>query len=773
MVGCGDTNETWRGQPRVSMVSVKRWEAMTRFVTGWQRTRHALQSVLHQGLSGLLLLLAIASAAEAADPLDWPMWRGPEMNGISREKGLPDTWSPKGENLLWMKPEYATRSTPIVLNNKLYFVCRSEPESTKEGEKTVCLDAKTGELIWESAHNIFLSDAPAERIGWSSVIGDPKTGNVFVLGLGCQFQCLAGDTGKVLWEHSMSEEYGMLSTYGGRTNFPVVYDDLVIISGVMTQYGEYAVPAHRFIAFDKRTGAAVWFISTRLRPEDTTYSTPVFTVFNGQAAMVVGAGDGAVYAFQPRTGKTIWKYEASTRGLNSPPVVVDNIVYCGHGERNKSDATILGSVFAFDGRATGDIPEDKLLWKIPKKTISRSGALVVGDRVYFLEDGGQMLIIDRSNGKLIGEKKLGRIMFGSPIYADGKIYCAEATGNFWVLKPTDKGVEEVSRVRLNGEEILSSPIVSHGRIYLGTSKGLYCIGNESTEPSADPIPAQPEETSRDKDSEIAHIQIAPVEAMLTPEQSVAYQVRGYNKNGQFIKLVDADFTAEGAGSVDAKGNFKAAADGGHKVAQVTATLGEMKSIARARVIPGLPWKFDFNDKQVPPTWIGAAYRHQPKEFDGESMLVKISTIPKGVRSQSWMGWPRLHDYTVQADLFAPVQEDRRPDMGMINQRYTLDLMAKNQLQIRSWTPRLELRFAKTVEFPWKAGQWYVMKFSSQNNDQGVTLRGKVWPRGEAEPQAWSIEATDATPNKQGSPGLFGNASVAEFYIDNVSVTSNN
>ncbi len=746
---------------------------MRRLQNVWRQTVQAARTHMRLTASALLLALTAVSSAPAADPLDWPMWRGPEMNGVSREKNLPDSWSPKGENLLWMKPEYATRCTPIVMNKKIYFVCRHEPETTKEGEKTVCLDAATGEKIWESVHNIFLSDAPAERVGWSSVVGDPATGNVFVLGLGCQFQCLDGNTGKVLWEHSMSEEYGMLSTYGGRTNFPVVFEDLVIISGVMTQYGDNAIPAHRYIAFDKRTGGAVWFISTRLRPEDTTYSTPVFTTFNGQAAMVVGTGDGCVYAFQPRTGKVIWKYETSTRGLNAPPVVVDNIVYCGHGERNKSDTNVLGAVFAFDGRTEGEITEDKLLWKIPKKTLSRSGPLVVEDRVYFMEDGGQMLIVDRSSGKLVGEKKLGRIIFGSPIYADGKIYAAESTGNFWVLKPTDKGLEEVSRVRLSGEEILSSPIISHGRIYLATSKGLYCIGKKDAgEPTADSMPPKPQETARDQDKEVAHIQIAPVEAMLAPDQTITYQVRAYNKIGQFIKVVDAQFSAEGPATVDEKGNLKVGGSAQHQVLKVTAKVGELTSTARARVIPVLPWKFDFQDKQVPSTWIGAAYRHQPKEFEGEQMLVKIKTIPKGTRSQCWMGWPQLHDYTIQGEFYAPVQDDRRPDMGLINQRYTLDLMAKDELQIRSWTPRLELRFAKTIKYEWKAGQWYVIKFRAENGPDGVTLRGKVWPRGEKEPEAWTIEATDAVPNSQGSPGMFGNASVAEFYIDNVTVSPN-
>ncbi len=744
---------------------------MTRFERSLQPVAHSSRALIGY-LFGAAMVFSLSHVAQAADPLDWTMWRGSDMTGVSLEKNVPDKWSPKGENLLWMKPEYASRSTPIIMNGKLYTVCRHEPETTKEGEKTVCLDAKTGELIWESVHNVYLSDAPAERVGWSSVAGDPTTGNVFVLGLGCMFQCLNGETGKVLWEHSMSEEYGMLSTYGGRTNFPVVFEDLVIISGVMTQYGENAIPAHRFVAFDKRTGAAVWFASTRLRPEDTTYSTPVFATFNGQAAMVVGAGDGGVYAMQPRTGKVIWKYEASTRGLNAPPVVVDNIVYCGHGERNKSDANVLGAVFAFDGRAEGEITEDKLLWKIPKKVVSRSGALVVEDRVYFMEDGGEFLIVDRSSGKLIGEKKLGRSIFGSPIYADGKIYATEATGNYWVLKPSEKGVEDVARVRLN-EEILSSPVISHGRVYLATSKGMYCIGKEGAEPSAESVPPKAStESPRSEDENIVHLQIAPVEALIAPEQSIAYQVRGYNKKGQFIKLVDAEFSVEGAGTVDNKGTFKADAKSGHTTVKVTAKVGEMSTVARARIVPTLPWKFDFNDKQVPTTWIGAAYRHQPKEFEGEQMLVKISTIPKGTRSQSWMGWTQLHDYTIQGDFYAPVQGDRRPDMGLINQRYTIDLMGKDELEIRSWTSRLQLRFAKRIPFPWKSDQWYTIKFQSETGADGVTLRGKVWPRGEKEPGEWTIEATDAVPNLQGSPGLFGNATAAEFYIDNVSVTPN-
>ena len=725
--------------------------------------------------TSLLTILVLCALSQFAAGDDWPNWRGLHNDGQSAEMGLPDQWSPKGENLLWRKEEYATRSSPVVMNGRVYVVCRAFPETTQEGEKTVCLDAKSGELIWESIHNVFLSDAPAERVGWSSVVGDPETDTVFVLGLGCVFQCLDGKSGKIIWEHSMSEEYGMLSTYGGRTNFPVVFEDLVIISGVIIGWGDTAMPAHRYIAFDKKTGVAQWFKSTRLRPNDTTYSTPAFTTFNGQAAMVVGAGDGAMYAFQPRTGKTIWKYQASTRGMNSSPLIDEQgIVYAGHAEQNASDTTILGAVFAFDGNVEGEIKEDQLLWKIPKRALGRSSPVKVGARVYFIEDGATLISVDAKSGKLVGQKKLGRIMFGSPVVADGKIYVVENTGRFYVLKPSETGVDVVSDTRLaQGEEVFGSPAISNGRIYLPSNEALYCIGKPGVAVKAPKtVKASNSHAPASQDKTITQIMLTPVEMLLKPGMTETLQVKGFNKNGEFVSLVnDAVISVEGGGAVSEDLIYTAPASGFSAVV-LTAKKEEMSATARIRVIPALPWKFDFADGKVPPIWIGVNYRHKPAPLDGENGLVKISTIPLGTRSQSWMGWPDLHDYTVQADFKATESNGRLPDMGLINQRYTLDMQGSQSLQIRSWTPRLELRFAKTVEQAWTANTWYTLKFQSENSDGKVTLRGKVWERGEPEPKEWTVEATDATPNTVGSPGLFGNATNAEFYIDNVQVTPN-
>ena len=81
-------------------------------------------------------------------------------------------------------------------------------------------------------------------------------------------------------------------------------------------------------------------------------------------------------------------------------------------------------------------------------------------------------------------------------------------------------------------------------------------------------------------------------------------------------------------------------------------------------------------------------------------------------------------------------------------------------------------FSKTISFAWKPDVWYTMKFRAAVENGKAVLKGKVWPRGDDEPDEWTIEAVDEAPNVVGSPGLFGNASDAEIFLDNITVTAN-
>jgi len=112
---------------------------------------------------------AVDSAGSA--PEDWPHWRGPEHNGISRATGLVDNWNPRGgdgSNVVWSRDDLGGRSTPVVLRGKIYMIVRDQPGTPMEGERVVCVDLETGETLWENRFNVWLSDVPDTRVGWSS-----------------------------------------------------------------------------------------------------------------------------------------------------------------------------------------------------------------------------------------------------------------------------------------------------------------------------------------------------------------------------------------------------------------------------------------------------------------------------------------------------------------------------------------------------------------------------------------------------------------------------
>ncbi len=142
--------------------------------------------------------------------------------------------------------------------------------------------------------------------------------------------------------------------------------------------------------------------------------------------------------------------------------------------------------------------------------------------------------------------------------------------------------------------------------------------------------------------------------------------------------------------------------------------------------------------------------------------------PRGLqRSDVYIGPPDLSGYTVQADLMGVKRRRNRPDMGLIAQRYTLDMQGNHQrLQIRTWAAAL--RMAKTVDFPWEMEVWYTAKMRVDIEAGKAIVRGKVWRRDEAEPAQWTITAEDPLPNGEGSPGIYG-YSAGDIYYDNIRV----
>jgi outer membrane protein assembly factor BamB len=766
-----------------------------------------------------LVAAAIVTAAFCTEPqaADWPDWRGPLQDRHAFTGGPLVTRfdADSGENVLWRNEEAGGISTPIIYDGRLYTLVRHRPGTSEEAEKVLCLDARTGEKLWENIFNVYLSDVPAERVGWSCVIADPTTKQVFAHGVCGVFTAIDAVTGVTNWQRSLHEEFGFLSTYGGRTNRPIVFEDLVIASAVVTGWGQTAKPAHRFLGMDTVTGEVRWMNGTRELPSDTTYSTPMLAVIDGAAAMVFGSSDGGIWNLQPRTGRPIWNYQLSRRGLNVAPLVTADGIFMSQAEENL-DNTSMGAAVKIALRGGGDVTSTNRIWERKAIVDGKAMPVVIGDRVYFAEDGAKVHAFDRATGQPIGKptRLLGTIVRASPLVANGLLYVCSTSG-WHVLEPTDRGLKFVDRMRLQeDDEVTASPIAWEGRLYLTSGERLYCLGNVETIAAATaatavkPLPQQVAETTATAAGEPAWVQVVPAETQIAAGESVDFRVRLFDAQGRFIKESPASFTSD-TGSVTGAGHYTAPA-GQHAGATITAAVGELTGIARVRSMPPLPWQFDFDDISLKPDprgglprgepplpWIGMRYRNVVREVDGSKCMVKITTIPKGTRSQGWIGPTALHDYRMSADLRAEetgasqavatgdtdadafatatagtgnLVTARLPDMGLIAQRYTLDLMgASQQLQLRSWPPQVATHFSKTVPFPWKAGVWYRMKFEAETRAGDAVLRGKVWPRDQPEPDTWTVEAVHEQGNLQGSPGFFGNSKVSEIYVDNVLV----
>ncbi|HEV7682364.1 MAG TPA: PQQ-binding-like beta-propeller repeat protein [Pyrinomonadaceae bacterium] len=720
---------------------------------------------LNLGLS--LLFLAPAPVN------DWTEWRGPARDGISAEKNLPTAWSPTGQNLAWKAP-FGGRSAPIVMNNRVYLQ-NTAGKGELEQERVMCFNADTGKLLWEHKFNVYLSDVPPHRVGWASPVGDPATGNVYAFGVGGTLLGLSRD-GKVVWERSLGEDFGLLTTHGGRTVSPLIDGDLVIISGVTFQWGQHARGAHRFMAFDKRTGETVWVSAPGGRPYDTTYAAPIIVNVNGTRLLIQGASDGVVHAIKPQTGEPVWKYEISKRGLNTGVVVHGTTAILTHSEENL-DSSEMGMMVAVDAASKGEIKKDQVKWSTYGWQGGFSSPVLDGDRMYQVDNSANVAAFDVNTGKQLWLKNLGTIQKASPVFADGKLYVGTENGKMYILKPSATGCEILDEDQL-GTEALPEPIIAsvaiaNGRVFVVSDSNLYALGKRSHAPTSQPAPV---EGLPNPNRAATHVQVVPTELILKPGDKVNFRVRLFDERGTFIREEPvATWSLDQLKGDVANGQFIASSETIPQAGLVKATVGGITGSASVRVFPPLPWSNDFEAMavgSVPSTWVNATLKFAVRDLNGNKVLVKTTEGSSLLsRARAYFGPSDWSNYTVEADINATQKRRQQGDGGVIAQRYNLVLYGNSQmLHLEPWQP--ETKRTVTVPFAWKPDTWYRMKLQVENLPDGkVRARGKVWLATETEPAAWMIERIDPIPNRQGAPGIFGSA-LAELYFDNVKVYAN-
>jgi outer membrane protein assembly factor BamB len=730
-----------------------------------------MSALFSKNLALVFLVFLLVPYQRSSSQSDWTDWRGPNRDGVSAEKDLPTHWSPSGENLVWKAP-YGGRSGPIVLGDRL-FLQNSVGKAETLRERIVCLNADNGKLIWEHLFNVYMSDVPPHRVGWAAPVADPSTGNVYAFGVGGTLIGLSND-GKLLWERSLAEDFGIVTTHGGRTVSPIIEGDLLIVSGITTGWGAQARASHRFMAFDKKTGEAVWVSSPGGRPFDTTYSTPIVREINGTRLLIAGTGDGAVHAIKPQTGEPVWKYEFSKRGINTSVVLRDTTAFVSHSEENL-DSSEMGVLAAIDATTKGPVGKDQIKWSLKGFQGGYSSPVVDGDRVYQVDNGSNLFAFDTASGKELWKLNLGTIQKSSPVLGDGKLYVGTESGKFYILKPGPDRCEILDQDVLGSEAtpeaVIASVAISRGRVYLVSTDNLYCIGKKTKA-----LPARTEtETSAPSNATPAWLQVVPTELVLKPGDKVHFRSRLFDAQGHFLREEPASWSLDQLrGDIQPGGDFTAASDGKPQAGQIKATVGSLAGAARVRVIPPLPWSESFESLQgdlVPAQWINATGKFAVRAVDGNKVLVKLADNAFTKRARVYMGLTGWSNYTVECEAKATEKRRQMGDAGVVAQRYALILFGNSQkLELESWQPETE-RTVRTP-FAWKSDTWYRLKLQVENLPDGkVRARGKAWAVSDPEPSGWTLEKIDPIGNHQGSPGIYADAPF-EVFLDNLKVTSN-
>ena len=453
---------------------------------------------------------------------DWPQFRGQNGAGVSQSTSLPTEFS-LDSNVVWQSALGEGVACPIIVADRVYNTALNG-----EGTFTVfCHEAATGKEQWkeEIATGKLPRITPPNSHASSTPACDGKRVYVYFSTIGLiAFDAM---TGQEVWRHALPKP-AYLMDWGAACS-PIVYRNSVFLA-MDDDLSPYV------LAVNAENGEQKW--RTPRVDMLAGYALPVLCTTEGRTDLVV-AGTGKLKGYDPETGAEIWTCNTLLRTIMTSPVVQDGIIYIAvqsYGDstrtvkfallewldtnqdkllekketprefwqrfdlsdRNRDqqlDENELDKAFqhpdnmagggniiqAVRGGGRGDVTRTHVKWNLNSKAPSNlSSPLVANKRLYVVKAGGLASCFDIAKGDVLWERK--RIQnfgdyYASPIAADGKVFIAGRNGFIVVLRDAPE-FEVLSKNDL-GEEIVATPAIADGRIFVRTRTKIFCIASRT------------------------------------------------------------------------------------------------------------------------------------------------------------------------------------------------------------------------------------------------------------------------------------------------------
>jgi outer membrane protein assembly factor BamB len=415
----------------------------------------------------LALTLTIGLAAGiTVSAENWPQWRGPQLNGVSGEKGLPVKWTPD-ENIAWkLAMPSRTGATPIIWNNHIFLNVALQE---KEGELELwAVDRAKGSVLWKKPMSGGNHMQRKQNMSSPSPVTD---GSAVWAMTGTGILKAFDFKGNELWMRDIQKDYGAFGLNWGYASSPLLHQGALyvqVLHGMKTDDPSY------LLKIDGKSGKTLWRVerpTDAIRESPDAYTTPALLQVGNKTEIVITGGD-VVTGHDPATGKELWRADglnpqniASYRIVASPLIAGGLIIA----------PTRVRPMLAIKPGGSGDVTESHKVWSFDRGPDVPT-PVSDGKLLYVVGDSGVVHALDVKTGEVVyGPERLRTGTYSaSPVLADGKIYVTSEDGVTSVFAAGPK-FELLSENAVN-EYTLSSVAVSSGQIFLRTAGHLYAIG---------------------------------------------------------------------------------------------------------------------------------------------------------------------------------------------------------------------------------------------------------------------------------------------------------
>ena len=397
-------------------------------------------------------LLLVASALFAAISLsaeDWPQFRGPHGDGIAPGAKLPSKLD--AQSVAWAAdlPGRGV-SSPIIVGERVFVTGSSGPKNDQL--RVLCFNLTDGSLRWE--RRFWATGRTMTHPKISTATPTPASDGRNVYALFSSNDCVALDLdGNLIWYRGLGRDYPNANNSLGMSSSPVVTGG-VLVAQVESESESFTV------GLDTATGVNRWKME---RPKRSNWSSPLLTEGpDGKPVVLLQSGKGMA-AVEPATGQILWKHEDRTSEVPSTTANKGRLYIPSQG------LTVLEPV-------TGGPP--KQIWHSAQLRAGTASPLVLGDRVYTLNDSGILSCGDAADGKRLWQLRLKGPFSATPVVADGLLYCVNEKGLVQVVDPAKPEGEVVSELDL-GQTVIGSPAIAANSLFIRSDGKLWRIGRPS------------------------------------------------------------------------------------------------------------------------------------------------------------------------------------------------------------------------------------------------------------------------------------------------------